>query len=94
MGRNANNKYPGIGDPVRHLDTTKDGRWLLSTYDKYIILLPTFTEDDVDLYNKKTKISERPVPHKLQIKLEHLSLCKVKDWKLLPAKFDESKEKQ
>mgnify|MGYP000984471164 FL=1 len=92
---NASNRYPGLGDPVRHLETTKDGRWLLATYDHYLILLPTFTEDDVNLYQKKTNLNKRPVPRKLQIKIEHLSLCKVSDkWRMLPASFDESKDKQ
>lgn len=70
VGVNASNRYPGLGDPVRHLETTKDGRWLLSTYDRYLILLPTFTEDDdINLYQKKTAISKRPAPRRLQIKM-------------------------
>lgn len=80
---------------MRHLETTKDGRWLLSTYDRYLILLPTFTEDDVNLYQKKTPLAKRPVPRKLQIKMEHLTLCKVSEnWRMLPAHFDESREAQ
>jgi hypothetical protein len=39
-------------------------------------------------------ITKRPVPKKLQIKVEHLRLCKMDIWRLLPAKFDESKDKQ
>lgn len=67
--KNATNKYPAMGDPVRSLDSTKDGKWLLATYEKYLVLLPTFNEDDTDLYTKTTKIVNRPVPRKLQIKV-------------------------
>lgn len=67
--KNATNKYPALGDPVRSLNSTKDGKWLLATYDKYLILLPTFNEDDTDLYTKQTKIAVRPKPRKLQIKM-------------------------
>lgn len=49
MNKNANTKYPGLGDPVLHLESTKDNKWLLATYKKYLILLPTF-EGNIDFY--------------------------------------------
>lgn len=69
IGKNANCKYPAFGDPVLHLDTTRDGKWLLATFKTYLLLLPTETEDDVSLYQNKIKIDERPRPIKLKIKL-------------------------
>jgi len=69
IGKNANCKYPGLGDPVLHLESTKDGRWLLATYQSYLLLLPTETEDEVSLYENKIRINERPRPIKLKIKL-------------------------
>ncbi len=49
VNKNANTKYPGLGDPVLHLESTKDNKWLLATYKKYLILLPTF-EGNIDFY--------------------------------------------
>lgn len=88
IGKNANCKYPGFGDPVLHLESTKDGRWLLATFKNYLLLMPTETEDEVSLYENKIKINDRPRPIKLKIKLEHLQLCKVEDISMVPAKFD------
>lgn len=31
VGQSAKNKYPGLGDPIKGLDSTKDGKWLLAT---------------------------------------------------------------
>lgn len=45
IGINANCKYSSFGDKVIHLESTKDGRWLLATFSKFLILLPTVTED-------------------------------------------------
>lgn len=91
IGKNANCKYPGLGDPVLHLDSTKDGKWLLATFKSYLLLLPTETQDDISLYENKLKIDDRPRPIKLKIKLQHLQLCKVEDFSMVPAKFDERK---
>ena len=41
IGSNANCKYSSFGEKVLHLDTTKDGRWLLATFPSFLILLPT-----------------------------------------------------
>ncbi len=53
--------------------------------------MPTETEDEVNLYENKIKINDRPRPIKLKIKMEHLQLCKVEDVSMIPAKFDERK---
>ena len=45
IGKNTNCKYPGFGDPVLHLESTKDGKWLLATFKSYLMLIPTETED-------------------------------------------------
>ena len=41
IGKNANNKFTSTGEPVIHLDTTKDGRWVLATFKTYLRLIPT-----------------------------------------------------
>jgi hypothetical protein len=91
IGKNANCKYAGLGDPVVHLESTKDGKWLLATFKSYLLLIPTETDDELSLYEKKIKINERPRPIKLSIKLEHLQLCKIDNVEMIPAKFDERK---
>lgn len=41
IGKNANNKFTAAGEPVIHLDTTKDGKWVLATFRRYLRLIPT-----------------------------------------------------
>jgi WD40 repeat protein len=36
----AVNKFPNM-EKVMHLDTTKDGKWILATFPTHLILLPT-----------------------------------------------------
>jgi hypothetical protein len=57
IGKNANCKYAGLGDPVVHLESTKDGKWLLATFKNYLLLIPTETDDELSLYEKKIKIN-------------------------------------
>lgn len=73
----AASKYPAFGDPVLHLESTKDGEWLLATFQDYILLLPTFTNDGIDLYNPGSEINDRPSPRRLTVKNEHKKYSKT-----------------
>lgn len=58
---------PGLGHAIIGIDTTADGKWLLATTSKYLMLVPVELEDgrtgfDVSMGNKN-----KPVPFKLQI---------------------------
>ncbi len=44
MGKNAKNLFPGWGEPINHIEVTKNGKWLLATCKNYLILLPTIHE--------------------------------------------------
>lgn len=92
IGKNANNKFTSAGDPVIHLDTTKDGKWVLATFRRYLRLIPTETEDEASLFEKKVAFNDRPTPIKLDITLDDLQRFGIRDFTFLPAKFDESKD--
>jgi hypothetical protein len=77
---------------VLNLDTTKDGKWVLATFRKYLRLIPTENNDDDSLFSKKIPFDNRPSPIKLDISLQDLQIYGAKDFAFLPAKFDESKE--
>ncbi len=92
IGKNANNKFTSAGEPVIHLDTTKDGKWVLATFRTYLRLIPTENNQDESLYTKKIPFENRPHPIKLEISLQDLQAYGgAKEFKLLPAKFDECK---
>ena len=91
IGKNATNKFTSTGEPVLHLDTTKDGQWVLATFKHYLRLIPTENDQDESLFSKKIAFPNRPHPVKLEISLEDIQKYEVKNFTLLPAKFDESK---
>lgn len=74
-----------------NIDTTKDGKWVLATFKRYIRLIPTENNNDDSLFHKKIAFDNRPQPIKLEISLEDIQTYGAKDFSLLPAKFDESK---
>jgi hypothetical protein len=73
---------------VIHLDTTKDGKWVLATFKRYLRLIPTENDNDVSLFDKKIPFNERPTPIKLEISLSDIQKYAIKDFTFLPAKFD------
>lgn len=43
--RQAKTAFPGLGSPIRYVDVTYDGRWILGTTDTYLILICTLFTD-------------------------------------------------
>ncbi|KAJ6812112.1 protein CYPRO4-like [Iris pallida] len=43
--RMAKTAFPGLGSPVTHVDVTYDGKWILGTTDRYLLLISTVFKD-------------------------------------------------
>ena len=41
VGQNAKTVFPGFGEPIKCIDSTANGDYLLATSDTYILLIPT-----------------------------------------------------
>eukprot|EP01016_Furgasonia_blochmanni_P037739 TRINITY_DN4475_c0_g1_i19.p1 TRINITY_DN4475_c0_g1~~TRINITY_DN4475_c0_g1_i19.p1 ORF type:complete len:213 (-),score=46.86 TRINITY_DN4475_c0_g1_i19:578-1216(-) len=93
VGQNAKNLYQGLGDPILSLDCTKDGKWLLATCHKYLILLPTFTTDNKNGF-KQPLGKDKPIPIRLFLKPEDLAKYGIKEVAFTPARFDENQDKK
>lgn len=65
IGKNANSKFTSTGEPVIHLESTKDGFWLLATFPTFLRLIPTETAENQSLYETKLPYKDRPQPMKL-----------------------------
>ena len=54
---------PGFGDPILGIDVTLDGKWILGTCAKYLILIPTSTgEGDNTGFEKLfNKVKRNPI---------------------------------
>lgn len=44
VGQNAKTLLPGLGDPIRSVDMTIDGKWVLATTQTYLLLISTECE--------------------------------------------------
>ncbi|KAJ7559489.1 hypothetical protein O6H91_04G087200 [Diphasiastrum complanatum] len=57
MQEQAKTVFPGLGSPIKNMDVTFDGKWILGTTDNYMILIRTVFKDKDD----KTKTGSRLV---------------------------------
>ncbi|EAR95804.2 Vid27 cytoplasmic protein (macronuclear) [Tetrahymena thermophila SB210] len=89
--KNAKNQFNlGYGDPIKGLDISQDGKWILATCQTYLILFPTYDCSNVTKngFNSTIKIDNRPVPIRLQLSSEDQYYLKLKEIGFTPAKFD------
>eukprot|EP00200_Dunaliella_tertiolecta_P009141 CAMPEP_0202380178 /NCGR_PEP_ID=MMETSP1127-20130417/27502_1 /ASSEMBLY_ACC=CAM_ASM_000462 /TAXON_ID=3047 /ORGANISM="Dunaliella tertiolecta, Strain CCMP1320" /LENGTH=600 /DNA_ID=CAMNT_0048978833 /DNA_START=71 /DNA_END=1873 /DNA_ORIENTATION=+ len=72
----ANTSIPGLGAPITAIDITYDGKWVLATTDKYLMVVKTtFTTDKGEEGNAFTKPmgSRGSVPHLLRLRPEDMA---------------------
>jgi hypothetical protein len=53
VGQNAKTLLPGLGEPIKSIDVSLDGEWVLATCKSYLLIIPT------TLSNGKTGFSDR-----------------------------------
>ena len=87
---NAKNTVATFGESILGLDATRDGKWLLATCEKYLILLPTMPNsgDPSTLFQKQIKTADRRKPFKLALNPQDVLRYKLKSVTFSPAKFD------
>jgi VID27 C-terminal WD40-like domain len=91
VGQNAKNLIPGLGDPIKGIDVTLDGRWVVATCNRYLILLPTTVKEcDKTYFEKGEKQENRNIPHRLFLKSEDITKYKLRNLELTVARFNSS----
>eukprot|EP00474_Spongospora_subterranea_P008741 CRZ09199.1 hypothetical protein [Spongospora subterranea] len=95
VGKRAKTLLPGLGHAITAIDTSEDGKWVLATTDRYIMLISAETSDgrtgfDVSLGKSK------PVPIKLQLKPQDMVKYRIREVCFRKANFDmgEGKKEQ
>lgn len=98
VGQIAKTALPGLGDPIRHIDSTHDGLWVLATCDKYLLVIPTYMQNTSkknygDSNGFKMRMGkDKPSPLKLTLKPRDIAYYGIKTVKFSGAKFNTSKE--
>lgn len=71
--KRAKTDLPGFGDDITDLDVSKDGDWILSTCETYLMLIPTVLDENSNGFTHRMG-QEKPLPLKLTI--SHSDLMK------------------
>ncbi|KAG8836216.1 hypothetical protein FRC17_008952 [Serendipita sp. 399] len=91
LGKNAKTMLPALGDAIRGIDVTKDGRWLIATCKTYLLLVDTQIGTGKYAgssgFTRSFPADAKPKPKKLQLRPEHVAFMGAKiDFS--PAKFN------
>lgn len=87
VGQDAKTLLPGLGDPIRGLEVSRDGQWVLATTQSYLLVIPTVCSDGKIGFEKRMG-KEKPNPLKLQIKATDIAKYKINSLDFKPAKFN------
>jgi len=90
VGKNAKTLLTCFGDAINDIDVTADGKYLLATCDKYLILIPTNCKGEKNGFNTQMG-KEKPNPRTLKIKPIDLNKYGLDKFSFTPAKFNVNK---
>ena len=88
--KNAKTLIPCFGDPIRSLDVTKSGDYILATCDKYLMLINTRGENNENAFTCCLKRARRK-PKTLKLSPVDIIKYGLEDDCYTPAKFNVSK---
>ena len=90
ISKNAKTLIPCFGDPIRSIDITKNGDYLLATCDKYLMLINTLGEKGENGFTTTLKRAKKK-PITLKISPEDVVSKGLGEECYTPAKFDINK---
>jgi hypothetical protein len=82
----AKTHLPGYGNPIIGIDTTADGKWIVTTTKNYLLLIATVTESGESGFSKSMG-AQKPTPRMLKLKPEHVAWMGVQV-SFTPARFN------
>lgn len=90
IGKNAKCILPALGDPIYGLDLTATGRFIIATCKTYLLFIDVENKADPKrrlAYEPNLPKGGKPVPHRLQLKPEHVAYMNERV-SFTPAKFN------
>ena len=87
VGTNAKNLLQCYGDAIRGVDVTVDGRFVLATCDRYLLLIKTEDNKGKNLFTHRAG-KVKPTPITLKVKAFDLERFRISKAKYTPAKFN------
>lgn len=87
IGNNAKTLITGFDSPIRYIDCSVDGKYILATCDKYIMVINTVIEDNYNGFNKCLgRIKVKPLI--LKLSKYDLNIYNIDNKLFTPAKFN------
>lgn len=87
VGQNAKTLLPGLGDPIRGIDMSIDGNWVIATTQTYLLLIPTLCGNGKTGFEHRMG-QEKPNPKKLQIHVKDLAKYRINSIDFTTARFN------
>ena len=87
VGQDAKTLLPGLGDPIKSVEVSRDGLWVLATTQTYLLCVPTMCKNGKTGFEHRMG-KEKPNPFKLQIKATDISKFRLGSLDFKPAKFN------
>ncbi|ETO09432.1 Cytoplasmic protein of unknown function [Reticulomyxa filosa] len=94
IGKKAKTRLLGLGDNIRYLEVSNDGKWILATCEEYILVIPTTIPgtDQTGFEGRGMPAKQRPRPYILRLKLADMEKLKLRKISFTPAHFDNGKD--
>ncbi|CAJ0766924.1 20172_t:CDS:10 [Entrophospora sp. SA101] len=90
LGKNAKTNLPALGSAIKGIDVSSDGKWVIATTSRYLLLIDTELPSDPNHrlgFEKSFPKDKKPTPRILQLRPEHVSLMEH-EVDFTPARFN------
>jgi VID27-like protein len=68
INKRAKTLLPGLGQHIKYMETTEDGKWILCTCQDYIMVIPTTMENSEYTGFERRMGKQKPRPYVLRLK--------------------------
>ncbi|KAK0518371.1 Vacuolar import and degradation protein 27, partial [Tilletia horrida] len=91
IGKNAKTALPSIGDPIRGIDVSADGRWVVATCKTYLLVIDTLIGEGRYAgklgFDRSFPADAKPIPRRLQLRPHNVALMD-QEISFSPARFN------
>ncbi|KAK0552758.1 Vacuolar import and degradation protein 27 [Tilletia horrida] len=91
IGKNAKTALPSIGDPIRGIDVTADGRYVVATCKTYLLLIDTLIGEGRYAgklgFDRSFPADAKPTPRRLQLRPQNVAVMD-EEINFTPARFN------
>jgi len=79
---------PGLGQHIKYIETTQDGKWILCTCKDYIMVISTTVEDSEYSGFERSMGKHKPRPYILRLKNKDIIKYNLREVEFTKAHFD------